>query len=943
MGAAFALLVLILISVAVVVRTEAGRHWLIGQIEVLADPPKGRLHIGDLQTDLFSGATVTDITLFDDADAPIAHINRVEAHWRLGSLPHLLVIPSIHVVGAYILAADGPGGLNLVAVWDDGSPPSGERWSGLGLDVRVDELLVEGLSGRYTRGDRRFGLDGANLRTAVTIEGPAIHAQEIELDAGVTWPELGPLSLGGDLRWDPGTLWTDGLSVGLGPNRLALTGGLGRLDGDPTVGVALDGVHVQPESLVALTGTIPVRGVFDATGALNGPLLAPSATLAVTTPGGPVGVTATFDGRGARPTWSGSLQPHAVALDTFLPIPVVTVVDGTVTAQGGGVGWPDDLDGTAVFELTSPQVDTLRDLSARGSLALHGGVVTVSELDARGLGGLVQGAGEVRLLDEDGDLRVRSAELPLSALARFGVPDLRGRVRARGVGRFAWGDALGGGFDGTVSGSDLGWREVALDTVDGPAVARWSKLDGAHVEADLVATTLAAAPATVQRATVKGQGDLAPDGSLVASALVTGEGLSATGVTGERVVVDGRLSRDPKGVLDADARVETGRLAWEGWTSDHGGGRATLRGDAASLVLDLYEGQRSMLGFDGEADLRARSLRARRVVVAPTEALAWRSDGLQTVRLVEGGVEDLRLRLVSGPAWVEATGHGRKKDLLDLRFEAHEVRVGWLAELLPSRFAGDGGVVSARASMEGHAKKPKMYLEGEARQLSIPGFVEGLDAGLSGSDEECALHLEGHAATAGQTLATFVADAPFSLAIDAPGFKHEGSVDFRVTVPPVDAAQVQAVLPKVKLPSFRASAEVRLAGPVLSPDLTVVASGEMPVGTREQWVTVDLDAHTREGVLDLDGAVRERMERRVLVSGNVELALADAWRWVIAADPDRPADVDPWQWVGPLAVNLVPQRLGLQALSQFVDGVPASLRGEVSGGVHIGEIGRAHV
>lgn len=931
------LVLVAVIGVAIFLRTEAGKAWVIAQIEELADPPRGTLHLGDLQTDLFSGATLTDITLSDDAGQPLVHVNRAEARWRLGSLPHLLVVPEVRIVGVYVIAHDTPDGLDLVEVWDDGSPPSTQRWSGLGLDVHIEKVAIEGLSGRYVRGEQAWGLDGATVRGAVALEGPAVLVRDLSLDAGATWPTLGALAIGGDLRWDPDTLWTNGLALDLGSNHLDLSGGLGRLSGDPTVGVTLRGVRVEPTTLAPLVGELPVRGSFTAEGAVNGPLGAPSATLDLQTPGGRVGVTARLDQSGVRPAWSGALTPHDVALDAFLPIPVPVVVSGSVTAEGAGLTWPDDLEGSAVFDLAAPTVERMHDLTARGAVSLSGGVATLSELEAKGLGGSVHGAGEVRILEKTGEVRIRRADLPLSALARFGVPDVRGRAEARGTGQFGWGDALGGTFDGTVRATGAGYAEVAsVETVSGPAHARWSPEEGAHVEVDLGLETLRAPSTEGQRARLAGTADLTPEGELTASGTVEAEGVAAAGVAGDRVAATVELTRSAKGRLDGLATVETGPIAWQGWRSDHGRGRVRLGGTVLDANLDLFDGERTMIGFDGQVDVAARALRAQRVVAAPTEALAWRGEGVQTIRLVEGGVDDVRIRLASGPAWIEAEGRGRKKDLVNLRVEAHEVRVGWLAELLPAKFAGYGGVVSARASMEGHAKKPKMYLEVDARQMTVPGVVEGVDLALTGSDEDCLLEVDGQVAAGGRTLATFEGEAPFSLAIDEPGFKREGRLDLRVLVPPTDSAQIQAALPKVHLPTFRASAEVRLAGDVLAPELTVVASGTAPVGERQDWVAVDVDARTQGGKLVLTGGVRERMERRVLLSGDAELAVADAWRWLIAVDPDRVAEPDPRDWTGALAINLVPQRLGVQALGQFVDGLPASLRGEISGGIHIG-------
>ncbi|MFN7147425.1 MAG: hypothetical protein ACK4YP_26905, partial [Myxococcota bacterium] len=374
--------------------------------------------------------------------------------------------------------------------------------------------------------------------------------------------------------------------------------------------------------------------------------------LEVLTPGGPLSASASVDTSGARPTWSASVAPRDVALHTFLPdVPDPTVLRGIATVEGVGLTWPEDLDATALVSLEAPRLGNERDLAATGTLRLSKGVLNLDDLHAWGPGVRVHGDGVVRLLEETGEARVYDTALSLPALARFGVPDLRGRATFRGTARFGWGERLGGSAEGTVVGTDLAWAELgSAASAQGPITATWSPSTGITGDAVLGVSGLATSGVTAATGRVNADFRYAPEGALDVEGTIAVEDVAGEGASGESLSGTVEVSRTPAGRLDGTIDLDTTGLVWEGWRSDAGRARVTIAGDAATVIVDLRDAGRTVVGFDGELDLATRALRARRVEIAPTEELGWRADGVQTLRLVDGGIADVRIRLVSDGA-----------------------------------------------------------------------------------------------------------------------------------------------------------------------------------------------------------------------------------------------------------------------------------------------------
>jgi hypothetical protein len=978
-------------AAALYVQTAEGQRRVADLIVSLVAPKHGTLTIGDLETDLFTHVNVTDATLARADGQRVVHVDRIALTYDLGGIiGGVLRAPKVAIDGVEVTLSETADGLDIAGMWDDGQPSTGP-WRGVGIDLVFSDVALTHTTFTYARAnDERYTVANATLHAAVELRGAAVLVHDLWVEApqarvskpgavsdaglapelasagasdpaeppaalardlppttgGGTDPvppvvsDLGAVSLSAGARWDPSTLWIDHVWASVGPHHAALQGGFGALGGDPTVGFGVSELHVDVPALEPLTGPLPVIGAFDARGTIAGLLAAPRFLLEVTTPGGNAHAEGSIDTRLTPAGWTASAALDDVDLHTFLPsLPDPTVLRGLATLEGAGVKWPDGITATASFNLVSPRLEALRDLTADGAVRLEGGVLTVERVAARGPGvGLRTGA-TIDLVHQTGTSSGTTAGLDLRLLRMVGVRDLLGHIDFSGETTFGWGDQLGVTLRGDAGGSGAGYAGIgAARHLGGPVDVTWSPAAGARADVDLVL------------AGVEGQGFVAetgaaqlvvtvdPNGNVGIDGGATLGALTGPDVRGERIELTARLDRSARGKLDGFVDATTTQLSWRDYASDMGTAKVRFSGDVAAIDVSLLDEARTVVAIDAEIDMVAQSLRARTLEVAPTEALAWRSDGVQTVRLVEGGVADLRVRLVSGDALITAEGYGRKKDLIDLRLEVRGVELATLDELLGGRFTGYRGDITLRASMEGHASRPTLFVDVDAVGLTIPEVIAGVDVELQGQGGDRRMHAEGTLRATdtkgrGQRLAWLRADIPFSLAVDAPGLVTEGDVDIQVVLPPVDSGQWNAVL-ATDLPDLRASAEVTLVGPILDPRLGVVASVDLPTGERREWVRFDLDADTVDGTLQLRAVGRERFERRAEVQGGIELFLGNVARSLAGVDTPRDlADIN--TWMSAIELDLVPLRLPVQTLAPFVAGFPQRLTGDLVGGLHV--------
>jgi hypothetical protein len=950
-------------------RSAAGNRVLRDQLLGLLAPPHGTLTADGLETDLFSYLTLTDVVLADESGTVVGRVDTLSATFRLGGLPgKLLLVPTVRVDGIDLTLTDTGDGLDIAHVWDSGGPPSTTPYRGLPVDIVFSDIAITGARVHYRRppgtgappdggtasagpsapsapsAPTEWGLDDATITGAVALRGNRVAWTGLTIHAAGTTPALGPLALAADGQWDPTRLWFDGVDLSLGANGATLHGGLGRLDGDATVGIAVDHLHADAPSLTPLFGAaLPITGAFDATGSVSGRLRAPSAVLDIVTPDGTLTANAGADLHATPATWTATLVPKALGLSSFVTAlaDTPTTVSGTVSVDGAGFGWPDDLAATARFALTAPRVGPLTNLSAQGNATLADGVVEAPAFTAAADGAALSGGATVRILDESASARVGRVSLDLATLDHFGAPGGHGVVVFDGRVVAGWSAGTRIDADGAVAGSNVGWGDtLRAGAVRGPMQARWSKVDGVWAHGAFGLDTLALAPVGAVGARVDGTVTVATGGNVHVEGTGTLTGTTAPQVVADTMDFTGRFDRAGTGRMEADATVTLGRsVLLDGVVSDRGAADVHLRGDTGALTLDLFDGERRVVGVDGEVDLPQRAFRARRLSLAPTPAREWIGEGVQTVRLVDGGVEGLRLRLASGGTLVSAEGAGRRHGMLDLTVRVRDLRLGWLAELFPKKFAGYEGLVTMQASAEGHASHPQLLVDLSAADLVVPGAVRRVDVDLQAVGGDRKLQLQGAIATGGHALASLEGTLPFSLAVDDPGLITTGDLDLHLVLPPSPSSTWNTILPGSPLPELRASADISLTGAVLDPALGVVASVAAPLGQRGEWVRMDLDGTTTDRLFSLHMVGWERLERRAAIDGTVALHLDAFAKNLLAHGPAFDVH-DPGAWAGAVALDVVPLRLPIQALSTFLP-VPQDLVGDLSGGLHVSGTARA--
>lgn len=924
-------------------RTPDGGAWLLGQLLGLADPPKGDLVVGSLETDLFSGATLRDVSLRDETGRELLAADSVSATWRLGGLPGKLVrVPTVRVAGLRGDVAVTDAGLDLAALWDTGAPaePSGP-WTGLGIDLIVDDLLVEAPHLGVTVGAERYALDDARLAGALSIRGRKVAVTGLSLDAARAAPDLGPIALRGDAWWDGRNAGVEGLTLRAGPQSLAASATLGRLDGDaPIVGLRVSALHLEPD---AQPWDIPVNGPLDGTLSVDGLVAAPAIVLDAATPGGRVNVVGAVDLRPARPTWSATLQTEDLVVDAVLPdVPADTRVHGIVGVTGMGFGWPDDLDATVTLDAGADTVAGQGPMHATGRVALSKGVATVADLVVDVPGGRVTLDGEVDVTGARATARVGSARVDLAELAQWGVPGLVGEVVFRGVVEAGWGEETTASAVGDIVGGGVGYGDdVTVTTVAGPVTATWGPGGGTLV-ASLDLGRLIAGANTVASARLDLDARASPAGDLAAAGTLTANELLAepAALASVEALYDVTLGAD--GAMGGQIGFTTGAVRADVVTGDRAVGTVTLAGKVVGLDATLSDGGRKVIDAEVAWDLDRSALSGTRLLFAPTVARAWTADRPFTARVVPGGVDDVAVALSSGDARVEVRGGWRPDAVGALSATVERFPLDWLAELRPEEFAGWSGVADARLAVEGDPNRPVLLAEAAVTRLVVPGALRGLDARLVAEGEGEELRVTGELGPADAAFARIGGTLPVRLDPTSPALLTGDPLDVSLLLLPGSLRRLAAPLDGVDLPPWRASGELRVTGTLLDPDVAVIGNAEVPAGEEGDHLRIELDAEVVGDRLRTHVLVRERMERRAEVVGGADVQLAAVARGILGEGPE--VDVgNPAAWVGDLDVRVLPLQLPVEVLAAFA-GVDGDLRGFLTGGLLVqGPVGAPRV
>jgi autotransporter translocation and assembly factor TamB len=459
------LVVLVLLSVAGVwiwLRTEAGQRWGLKQILALAQPEVGALSIDTLRTDLWTHLRLEGVRIHDAGGKELLGLDTIDAEFSLGGLfAGALRVSRVQVTGLRADLAITDAGLDIAGLWPTG-PVDDTPYAGVGLDIYVDGLEIAAGPLVLWAGDE-YSLSETQLSGSIHLIGDSVVIERLVLDATGITPEVGDLSVRGGAAWSPDTLSAETIELHLGKQHLTASGAF-------ETGIALT-AHLELEEL---PWDLPVYGTFELDGPVTGSMDAPAVAFAVTTPGGRVDLIAAIDLRPSRPAWSATVLTEALAVHTFVDGLDPTVVDANMSADGEGLGWPDDLDAHASLDVSTTEAPAIGSGDLFGEVDLTGGVAVLRGIEATTPTGCVAMDGRVDLVGMWGEVDVATLDVHLEDLGRFGVDGLTGLARFAGT--------VAGDWSGepaiTVEGSLLAESvraagQVGATTLFGPVAARW--------------------------------------------------------------------------------------------------------------------------------------------------------------------------------------------------------------------------------------------------------------------------------------------------------------------------------------------------------------------------------------------------------------------------------------------------------------------------------------
>ena len=282
-------------------RSDSGQRWILGKVLDVGQPRVGRLEIGGLSTNLWSHLSLDGVAVLDAQGGEVVGLDHLEVDFSLSVMKRRVTIQRLDATGLRADVALTADGLDVSSMWTDpAAPPSpSSPYDGLGVDVSADAIHV--LASRLTLfdGDHIWELMDVSLSGGLRFQGARILLMGLRLEAGSTNPDLGAVALAVDGAYDADTLQFEALDLAVGPQHLAISGGLSALSGEePALAVSVAALHVEPQRLPWVMG---VHGAFDGQGEISGWVSAPTVTLGLFTPGGQIDLAATLDQRPSRP------------------------------------------------------------------------------------------------------------------------------------------------------------------------------------------------------------------------------------------------------------------------------------------------------------------------------------------------------------------------------------------------------------------------------------------------------------------------------------------------------------------------------------------------------------------------------------------------------------------------------------------------------------------
>lgn len=959
--------------------TPAGTAWAKDRLlaSVNAGVP-GTVAIEALTMRLPGELSARGLALASPSGRPLVTVGSVSLRLR----PRRLLDRELHLVSIrldevnVVLEPNGDGQLEVlhalgVSPPDPTLPPAPPvAWTGLeGLSVQVDELVLNSVSVAYSDAaaspetPTEVRVEEASVEATLSAVGNRVEVPRLWVQGVLAAPIQTPVSVNATGVFDAGLLELSQLVLSLEDTTVVVDGTVDALETAPVL--ALDAVVAQldPADVNRLAGATLLSESVALEAALEGPLEALTATVDVSSPAtGTLHLDTSVDLLADPVNWRVALESGRFDLQPLFPaVTEPVVLEGDWVVEGAGTAWPNGME--AELRVSSGATvlwgEPLQALALTGRL--EEGRLRVTELRAGHALGSLAAEGEIDLEGSALNAFVTARMPRLQALEQLGLSGVQGEADFSGSVEVQWEASplsmdLAGRLVTAGLASEAAEVEVSRAVVpltlrlrDETLTARGSVSAKGLVHPSVSVETLAAEHWRAGRAR---SGALSLEASVEGSQVVAGEG--AVVLDAVTAVISG--GTDATGVPMADASAVLGalRVADTALSSEDGEVAVRLEADALAVSLGLSRGGTDLLRGAAEADLATGSWRIEDLLFAPTAPVRWQAEAPVRFRLVEGGIEDLDLRLQSYGGTIGLAGIWKGGTAPDTHLElaADGLALASLDSLFaalqppgasPSPpVAGLSGTATVSATIHGE-KAPetaRVRLEAVLEDVVVPSAVEDAQAILAvdGPLAEPRFSLElGPSGAA--PLARLEGTLPLELVEGVPAAVACGKpASLRFVVFPSELAALESVVGKLGLPEGRASLEVRSSDDICNPQIALTGAAEVVAGLRGERLRFDVEGGRAEDRVTVRAELEEDLARRLTLDVDLDTDLESALRALLApaaaADPEAADPSRVSTWVRHLDVRLVPLELPLSTLGRLTD-LPPTVSGVIGGGVHL--------
>jgi hypothetical protein len=881
------------------VGSRDGESWLARRLEDLGSwsTTGGALGVGGLSLGP-KGLRIDDVALRDPGGKVLMGAGRIVAEFRPWTArTGVLELPHIRLDDVILdLTADEDGVLDLSRLFGGPADPSEpSKPFRLPLGFHSPEVELNGLTVRYATAAGPV-LEIAGLHGLAALHGQDDHITLTDLQLSGQIARPGPVALQtrGAVMWDA----SDGLSF----RELQILLPHGQAVANGTLGTEMDlGLRIErleARALDPFTGDAGIGGVWAGSVSASGQGNSIDVTTSlrgIERSTGVLALGAHIDRAGSDPgqtmSWTATGQLGEFHLEHMLtPLGQPVVLDGHVelTGRGTSLGQDLELDGTwkgGPQDLYGQEVDAVDTaFSIRGTeLALDGTL--------GGIVGQLAVLGTIDIRHGPIDLDVRGS-LEGEELAELGTAGLDGDGTFTAKVITDWKqDPVVVNVVGEVEYAPFLYPNLRIERLTAPfstrvvngAVDGDIALHGTGVDAlGLVGETIDAVGITFSR---QSTGEVRAAGPVSVASLAYGSLMTAGWADTEFTFATAGGHRKVDAAVRLAEYTLAGRPGTDGEVAVH------MRDDLVVTDLRLKDFGREVLDSVVSVDLASQEIELGPLAFAPTPRTTWTSQG-GTMRLTDGGVEDLSLQLQSDLGTLAVSGKLGTSGTLDALVELDHFQLDHIAELYPDSYSGLAGALDLDLRLRGDASRPVFegalaldgfFMEETVRWLDIDGDFVLADGVLSPD-----LRL----GVAGEALGALTGQIPLQGGLDSLALGLDEQVDVQLALMPGGLARLAQAAPSLddqELPEGRFSGVLQAQGVLRDPMLHVAGVAEVEVPGWQQPGRVELDMTRRASELVFDADVREGLATRAQVHGEGATRLGEVLAYALKATPEAAA------------------------------------------------------